>query len=61
MCGIWEEYDEDEDEVVQKGTYDAEGIVVIAEALKVQASLTSVRWPPAHEPLSASAPPSHAA
>ena len=33
----------------------------LAEGLKVKASLTSVRWPSAHEPMPASAPPSYAA
>ena len=38
-----------------------DGAKAIAALCAVRASLTSVRWPPAHEPLSASASPSHAA
>ena len=40
---------------------DLSGLRALADSLAVMPSLTSVRWPPAHEPLSASAPPSHAA
>ena len=41
LCGIWTELDDDYDEV-QMGTYDATGIKAIADALRVNASLTEV-------------------
>ena len=128
LCGVWEQYDEWSGMFVSKGTYNGEGIKAIADALRVNgsltccnvvnnqmdeaaarllvaavkdkrislcgikpdqteadfsdqrlkpadaillasdlsqagvtASLTTVRWPPAHEPMPASTLPSHAA
>ena len=45
LCGVWIERG------TMKGTYTAEGIKAVANALRVSASLTSVRWPSAHEPM----------
>ena len=41
LCGVWLEYGNYGSK--QMGTYTAEGIIAIAEALKVTASLTEVR------------------
>ena len=41
LCGVWEEYEHGRGRG-QKGTYDASGITAIAEALTVNAVLTSL-------------------
>ena len=52
LCGLWLEYGTYGQ---QMGTYTAEGIIAIAEALKVAALLTSV-WTPAHPTLARMCP-----
>jgi len=42
LCGIWEEYDINQRKFVQKGIYNAEGIIAVADAIGVSASLTEV-------------------
>ena len=43
LCGAWMEYDKYNDDFVQKGTYTAEGIKAIADALSVSTSMTSLK------------------
>ena len=43
LCGVWKEWDDDdEEETVQKGTYDPSGIKALADALSVNAVLKSI-------------------
>ena len=40
LCGVWEEWDDEMEEEMQKGIYTSDGIQALADALCVSASMT---------------------